>query len=669
MSERLRSIIWYSIDIQDYKNAIFFAERLYTMEGSLDNLCLLAHTHLLQLNYAMTFQLLEKHAINPISCYTFAKACLYLGKYKQGISALEMTQESWRRLPPQLGDSTVRRTRPDAGSMFELLGHLYMKSGIVKKAAECFAEALSANPYLFTAFQSLVAIGVHISVEEIFTNMPAFSIQEYSPSETTTPTPLFGKVPSAANTPTNPTSSYVPNIFAVGKGFEYLQTPQNNSLNTDPSNKFSTPVPSFSAALKQTPLSRAGTNVTPNDASRFDTGTRKTPALFQDLRKTVIPPRPVSTATLTAPASSTSAAVVTSKKAIRSEQAARPTDEEYIITILKLIAQGCYALAQYDLPEALKCFQALPLAEQNSSFILAKLGLVYFELVQYDKAVFYFEKLRRGYPARIEDMEVYSTALWHLQKKVELSYLAHEALELHPYAPQSWCILANCFSLQREHSQALKCITRAIQLDSTFEYAYTLQGHEYSANEEYEKAKTSFRRAIRINIRHYNAWYGIGMVYLKTGRNDQADFHFKKAAEINPHNSVLMTCIGMIYERMKKFTYALEYYRRACVLDEKSSLARFKKAKVLVSLREYSKALEELEALKVLAPDEANVHFLLGKLYKRMKKRSLAMRHLTIAWNLDGKANHIIKESIEHLDVPEENLLGETGEIYKNLDE
>ncbi len=41
--------------------------------------------------------------------------------------------------------------------------------------------------------------------------------------------------------------------------------------------------------------------------------------------------------------------------------------------------------------------------------------------------------------------------------------------------------------------------------------------------------------------------------------------------------------------------------------------------------------------LKDLAPDEARVHFLLGKLYKSLNNKNLAVRHFTIALSLDPK--------------------------------
>ena len=54
---------------------------------------------------------------------------------------------------------------------------------------------------------------------------------------------------------------------------------------------------------------------------------------------------------------------------------------------------------------------------------------------------------------------------------------------------------------------AIKFFKRAVQVDPTFAYAYTLLGHELVLTEELDKALPCFRNAVRINPRHYNAWY------------------------------------------------------------------------------------------------------------------------------------------------------------------
>lgn len=122
-------------------------------------------------------------------------------------------------------------------------------------------------------------------------------------------------------------------------------------------------------------------------------------------------------------------------------------------------------------------------------------------------------------------------------------------VEFDRLAPETWCVVGNCFSLQKEHETALKLFRRAIQLDPHFTYAHTLSGHEYVANDELEKATSSFRDALRADDRHYNAWYGLGMVYYRQQQFSMAQYHFERAIEINPQNSVLHAFVGMVRDR------------------------------------------------------------------------------------------------------------------------
>ena len=91
--------------------------------------------------------------------------------------------------------------------------------------------------------------------------------------------------------------------------------------------------------------------------------------------------------------------------------------------------------------------------------------------------------------------------------------LAQQVAEIDKMSPETWCVVGNCFSLQKEHDTALKFFSRSIQMDPTFTYAHTLSGHEYIfyiCNEDLDKAQASFRDAIFHDERHYNAWYGLG---------------------------------------------------------------------------------------------------------------------------------------------------------------
>lgn len=66
---------------------------------------------------------------------------------------------------------------------------------------------------------------------------------------------------------------------------------------------------------------------------------------------------------------------------------------------------------------------------------------------------------------------------------------------------------------------------------------------------------------------------------------------------------------------------------------------RFKRVRILIALRQYNLAEVDLVALKDRAPNEFNVHFLLGKLYKRMGvgREGEMLKHFGLAQDLEPR--------------------------------
>ena len=98
---------------------------------------------------------------------------------------------------------------------------------------------------------------------------------------------------------------------------------------------------------------------------------------------------------------------------------------------------------------------------------------------------------------------------------------------------------------------------------------------------------------------------------------------------------------------MRKPQAALVQYSHACELDPRSALSRFRKARALLNLGHAKEALRDLLILKDMAPDEANVHYTLGLAYKRAGDRATALRHFTIALNLDPKVSNAVLRSVQ----------------------
>lgn len=323
-----------------------------------------------------------------------------------------------------------------------------------------------------------------------------------------------------------------------------------------------------------------------------------------------------------------------------SENARTEEAVKWVLDLLKKLGQGYHLLSKFQCQESLQAWSSLPAAHQSTPWVLAQIGRAHFEQAAYAEAEKYFRKMRLLAPSRLEDMELYSTILWHLKREADLSFLAHELVDAAWHSPQAWCALGNAWSLARDPEQALRCFKRATQLDPKFAYAFTLQGHEHVANEEFEKAMTAYRQAIAADRRHYNAYYGIGRVQERLGAFDKAYTHFHAAQTINPNNAVLICCIGMALEKQKQIKPALAAYTKAVELSPRTAQTRFKKARALLAMGLHEAAQKELMVLKDLAPDEAPVHFLLGTLYRSMDERQLAVRHFTIALALDPKVSH-----------------------------
>ncbi|KAK7868238.1 hypothetical protein R5R35_000639 [Gryllus longicercus] len=321
---------------------------------------------------------------------------------------------------------------------------------------------------------------------------------------------------------------------------------------------------------------------------------------------------------------------------------------EGLMSLLRDLGTAYLHLAQFNCRKAVECFNNLPLQHYNTGWVLALMGRAHYELNEYQLAVKYFNEVREREPHRMQLMELYSTSLWHLQREVALSALAQDLVSQDRNSPAAWCATGNCFSLQKEHDSAIKFFQRAVQVDPSFVYAYTLLGHEYVTTEELDKALSCFRSAIRIDSRHYNAWYGIGTIYSKQERYLLAELHFKKALSINPQSAVLMCHIGVVQHALQKTEKALQTLNAAIATDPKNALCKFHRASIYFAAGRHNDALKELEELKEIVPKESLVYYLTGKVHKKLGNTHLALMHFSWATDLDPKgANSQIKEAID----------------------
>ena len=326
-----------------------------------------------------------------------------------------------------------------------------------------------------------------------------------------------------------------------------------------------------------------------------------------------------------------------------------------ILNLLCVLGAAQRRLCEYRCREALSIFHKLPHSQFYTGWVQHQVGRAYFEMADYQNAQKALETMQRVEPHRMKGLEVLSTALWHLKKEVELSNLAQRAIDFDRHSAEAWCVVGNCFSLQKEHETALTFFRRSVRLDPSFTYSHTLSGHEYVANEDFEKAAACYRDALRADERHYNAWYGLGAIYFRQEKHDIAEYHFRRALSINPQSSVLRCHLGMAQHATGRPMDALDTLEGALRLDPRNPQARYQRSTIYMAMDQPEKALAELEKVRDAAPREASVHFAMGRVLKRLGRPEGAMRCFLTALDLDPKENNLIKAAMDRLDEPDVN--------------
>ncbi|CAG8517142.1 7634_t:CDS:2 [Ambispora gerdemannii] len=655
VAPQIERMIWHSLDNYLYRNATFLAERLYAFDKENENaLYLLATCHYRSGNRKNAYKLLQG-SHSPKCVYLFAKCCLELDRAEIGREKLlSILPEVEGHDSLDIPGDPFRCDKPDESVVLCLLGALCRKTKSIDEAALHYMACLKKNPFMWEAFEALCQLGksTQIDLQEIFQPPNDKSTPRIPCTDILRPQFISSKIlsrPERGNHAATPRRS---SRISSNKS----TTIQSQSL-IDTREKKRTRIMNEEKTSNNTTMmsiddenKRSRTNIHSNKhVTDFENeGVSNLGLIYHDMKKTKY--------LLTLSILYMKKGIEDTKEDQHIKFNNNTSDDDRriarieILDLLKKCARGLSYVSEFECHKAIAAFAELPKAQYETPWVYAQLGKAHFELVDYPRAEHCFQWVRNVEPFRMEDMEIYSTALWHMRKDVALSTLAHELVEYDRRSPQAWCAVGNCFSRQQEQDMALKCFQRAIQLDPSFTYAHTLSGHECMANGNFEKAQEHFRNAINTNRRHYNAWYGLANYYATCGKKQSAERHYRAALDINPNHAVLICCLGKVLEKMNRFQEARALYDRACEVTPNTPLAKFKKAKSLFREHEYQVAIKELDALKTTVPKEPKVYFLLGKIYKALGDRVNSTQNFTAALQQDPKMAHVIKSAMEKLD-------------------
>lgn len=235
--------------------------------------------------------------------------------------------------------------------------------------------------------------------------------------------------------------------------------------------------------------------------------------------------------------------------------------------------------------EALAMLERLyePMPDQplfQSPQIKTQMAVIHYHLREFEQALQWFQDVN-GHPSgrySLDQKDVYSNILYVKENRVGLSNLAHEAVVLDKYRPETCCIIGNYYSLKQQRQKAVLYFQRALKLDRTYTSAWTLMGHEYVELKQTEAAMEAYRRAVNVSPKDYRAWYGLGQTYELLNMHLYALFYYRKAAVLRPYDARMWCAVGQCFAALHKIPDAIRAYEKAVAQQDHEGIATQKLA-------------------------------------------------------------------------------------------
>ncbi|KAK5728378.1 Anaphase-promoting complex subunit 8 [Elasticomyces elasticus] len=217
-------------------------------------------------------------------------------------------------------------------------------------------------------------------------------------------------------------------------------------------------------------------------------------------------------------------------------------------------------------PEVFGTLEQLEGIFPRSAWLMQQKATLYYHTRDHESAHEVFEGLVRGFPGRLEGLEVYSNLLYILPDRPGLAGLASMASDIDKFRPETNCILGNYYALLAQHEKAILHFRRALTLDRTFQTAWTLMGHEYIELKNTQAAIESYRRAVDTNRKDYRAWYGLGQGYEMLECWSYSLFYHQRAAALCPGDPKMWAAVGGAFGKCGKVGNAIQAFKRALVV-------------------------------------------------------------------------------------------------------
>ncbi len=177
--------------------------------------------------------------------------------------------------------------------------------------------------------------------------------------------------------------------------------------------------------------------------------------------------------------------------------------------------------------------------------------------------------------------------------------------------------LAEIATAFAEETEAIRQLTRAIQIDPTSVPARIAVGFEYASQGFLDEARTQFQVAAKLAPGYADVRYNLGLLYVGDAQTEEALAEFRRALSLNPSYLPARHSMAHLLCRMGKYEDGLREYARILKQGFRSGDMLVQMGKAALALGHNEEALHHLERAIFLNPEFAPSYYYIGQAYQR----------------------------------------------------
>ncbi|MBL7852807.1 MAG: tetratricopeptide repeat protein [Cyclobacteriaceae bacterium] len=255
----------------------------------------------------------------------------------------------------------------------------------------------------------------------------------------------------------------------------------------------------------------------------------------------------------------------------------------------------------------------------------------------------------------------------------EAMVMYEKSIAADPNYPNGYHGVAYILSDEGKNTEAIRYYRLAVKADSSYATAFNNIGIIYDELEKYDSSEWAYREAIKIDPNYLDAIYGLGLSLETQKRLPEAQQQFVRMVELDPASSLGLYNVGRIYHIREDYDSAILFYRKTIAVNENhaeahyylASLLDFKEqddealtyylktaaltdaypnanynaALIYTAKGDWKKGVDQYSAYLKLDPGNGYAMFNRGKLYDKLKNKTLAQQDYqsTLIWAEENK--------------------------------